>query len=44
MLNNKSITNGVKNYYELHQLIKVPTRITCNGATIIDNISASYLE
>ena len=42
MLNHKSIPSDVKSYYEfctffsLHQLIKVPTRITCNSATIID--------
>ena len=35
-LNNKSIPSDVKSYYEfctffsLHQLIKAPTRITCN--------------
>ena len=28
----------------MHQLIKVPTRITCNNATIIDHILASYPE
>ena len=50
MLNNKSISSDVKSYYEfctffsLHQLIKVPTRITCNSATIIDHILASYPE
>ena len=50
MLNNKSIPSDVKSYYEfctffsLHQLIKVPTRITCNSATIIDHILASYPE
>ena len=50
MLNNKSIPKDVKSYYEfcmlfsLHQLIKVPTRITCNSATIIDHILASYPE
>ena len=50
MLNNKSIPSDVKSYYEfytffsLHQLIKIPTRITCNSATIIDRILASYLE
>ena len=39
---------NIKSYYEystffsLHQLIKVPTRITCNSATIIDHILASY--
>ena len=48
MLNNKSIPSDVKSYYEfctffsLHQLIKVPTRITCNSATMIDHILASY--
>ena len=50
MLNSKSIPCDVKSYYEfctffgLHQLIKVPTRITCNSATIIDHILASYQE
>ena len=50
MLNNKSIPSDVKSYYEfctffsLYQLIKVPTRITCNSATIIDHILASYAE
>ena len=50
MLNNISIPSDVKSYYEfctffsLHQLIKVPTRITCNSATIIDHILASYPE
>ena len=50
MLNNKSIPSDVKSYYEfctffsLYQLIKVPTRITCNSTTIIDHILASYPE
>ena len=50
MLNSKSIPCDVKSYYEvctffgLHQLIKVPTRITCNSATIIDYILSSYPE
>ena len=50
MLNNKSIPSDVKSYYEfctffsLHQLIKVPTRMTCNSASIIDHILASYPE
>ena len=50
MLNNKSIPSDVKSYYEfctffsLHQLIKAPTRITCNSAAIIDHILASYPE
>ena len=50
MLNNMSIPSDVKSYYEfcmffsLHQLIKVPTRITCNSATVIDHILASYPE
>ena len=50
MSNNKSIPSDVKSYYEfctffsLLQLIKVPTRITCNSATIIDHILASYPE
>ena len=50
MLKNKSIPSEVKSYYEcctffsLHQLIKVPTRLTCNSATFIDYISESYPE
>ena len=46
----KSIPSDVKSYYEfctffsLHQLIKAPTRITCNSAAIIDHILASYPE
>ena len=50
MLNNKSIPSDLKSYYEfctffsLHQLMEVPTRITCNSATIIDHILASYPE
>ena len=31
-------------FFSLHQIIKVPTRITCNTATIIDHILASYPE
>ena len=31
-------------FFSLDQLIKVPTRITCNTATIIDHILASYPE
>ena len=31
-------------FFSLHQLIKVPARITCNSATIIDHIFASYPE
>ena len=31
-------------FFDLRQLIKVPTRITCNSATIIDHILASYPE
>ena len=44
----KEVYKNVKSYYEfctfvgLHQLIKAPTRITCNSATIIDHILASY--
>ena len=47
-INNKSIPSDVKGYYEIctffsfHQLINVPARITCNNATIIDHILASY--
>ena len=50
ILNNKSIPSDVKSYYEfctffsLHQLIKVPTRITSDSTTIIDHIFASYPE
>ena len=50
MLNNKSIPSDVISYYEfctvfsLHQLIRVPTRITCNSATIIDHMLESYPE
>ena len=46
----KLIPSNVKSYYEfcilcgMHQLIKVPTRIPCNGTTIIDHILASYPE
>ena len=48
MLNNKSIPSDVKSYYgsctffSLHQLIKVPTSISCNNASIIDHILANY--
>ena len=31
-------------FFGLHQLIKVPTRITYNSATITDHILASYPE
>ena len=50
IINSKSVPSDVKSYYEfftffsLHQLIKVPTRITCNSATIIDFILGSYPE
>ena len=50
MLNNKLIPSDIKSYNEfcmffsLHELMKVPTRITCNSATIIDHILASYPE
>ena len=50
MLNSKSIPSNIKSCYEfctcfgLHQLIKVPTHIACNSATIIDHILASYPE
>ena len=49
-VNNNSLQTEVKSYYEfsifisLHQLITVPTRLTCNRATIIDHILASYPE
>ena len=50
MLNNKSIPSDVKTYYEfctvfgLHQLMKVPTCITCNRAIVIDHVIANYPE
>lgn len=50
MLNSKSIPSDIKSYYKfctflsLHQLIKVPTCITCNSATINDHVLASYPE
>ena len=50
MLNNKSTPSNLKSYYEfctffsVHQLIKVTTRVTCNWATIINHILASYPE
>ena len=50
MLNNKSILSDVKNYYGFcglfsqHQFIKIPVCITCNSATNIDQILASYPE
>ena len=31
-------------FFSLHQLIKVPASITCDTATIIDHILASYPE
>ena len=31
-------------FFSLRQLIKVPASITCNSATIIDHIFASYPE
>ena len=49
ILNNKSISSDVKSYHEfctsfaLKQLIKVPTRVTFSGSTIIDHILASFL-
>ena len=49
-VNNKSTPSNVKSNYEfctffsLHQLIKVTTRVTCNTATIINHILASYSE
>ena len=48
--NSKSIPSNVKSYYDvctffsLHQVIKVPRRITCNWPTIVDHILASYPE
>ena len=48
MLNSQSIPSDVKSYYEfctffsLHQLIKVPARITYNSITIIDHVLAYY--
>ena len=50
ILNSKSIPSYVKNYHEfctffgLKQLMEVPTRMTTSSSTIIDHISASYLE
>ena len=50
MLNNKSTPNNVKSNYEfctffsLHQLLKVTTLMTCNRATLINHILASYSE
>ena len=50
MRDNKSIPGDVKScsefctFFSLHQLIKVPARITCDRATIIDHILASYPE
>ena len=50
ILINKSIPSVVKSYFDfctffnLHPLIKVPTRTTCNSATIIDHILASYQQ
>ena len=49
-VNNKSTPSNVQSNYEfctffsLHQLIKVTTRMTCNTATIINHILASYSE
>ena len=49
-VNNKSMPSDVKSYYEfctffsLHQLVKVPTRITCKNTTTIDCTLASYPE
>ena len=31
-------------FFSLHQLVKVPTRVTCNTVTIIDHVLASYPE
>ena len=31
-------------FFSLHQLVEVPTRITCNSVTITDRILASYPE
>ena len=44
MSNNKSIPSDVKfcAFFIMHQLVKVPTRITCNSAIINDHILASY--
>ena len=50
ILNNKSIPNDAKSYYEfctlfgLYQLIKAPTCITYNSTTIIDHVLVSYPE
>ena len=40
-MTSKAIMNFVL-FFSLHQLIKAPTRITCNSATIIDHILTSY--
>ena len=31
-------------FFSLHQLVKFPTRITCNSTTIFYHILVSYLE
>ena len=38
------VTMNIVLFFSLHHLIKVPTRVTCNNATIIDYILASYPE
>ena len=49
-VNKKSTPSNIKSSYEfctffsLHQLIKVTTCMTCNTATIISHILASYSE
>ena len=50
ILNNKSVPSDVKSYqkfctfFELRQLIIIPTRITTGSSTIIDHILASFPE
>ena len=50
ILNNKSVPSDVKSYqefctfFELKQLIIVPTRVTSVSSTIIDHVLASFPE
>ena len=50
ILNNKSVPSDVKSYhefctfFELKQLIIVPTRVTTGSSTIIDHVLASFPE
>ena len=43
-LNYSYIFPQIYTFSSLHQFIKVPTRITCDGTTVIDHILASYPE